>query len=360
MTCLLRTAAVLMVGTAGSGMSASAASAAGYGGVQVTINGGAGRHLSHDDLLAPGAIDQPRVLATSRAPGRDETISVGGTTAAKLVQLAGVGLPALVDMSVTHASFSQEPIRITAPEVINGFFGDSLGGNPHFATFDAAGGDREVLFFRPLRSRSEATTDRVDPPVGTDLRVNLHTTGHPLTVQLTPDTRQIDPGERVSFSAGLDPTPPGPAPTYAWDFEGDGQALTNQDSSDSHLFATKGTYQARVTVTTQDGSSGTDSVLIQVGKAQSGGSSDAPSQPGASLGGGGPAGGGGSAKNGGGGASPDAPNSGPAKGDKTTHTRNRQSRAQGRSPARPPGSAGPAQGQGAARGPARSGADVQP
>ncbi|MEA2354537.1 MAG: hypothetical protein QOD61_666, partial [Solirubrobacteraceae bacterium] len=295
-----------------------------------------GRYLTHDDLLGPGAVDQPPVDTTSRVNGRDTAIQVGGTTAAKLVQLAGVGLPALTDMSVTFAGSSTPPVTLTANDVKNGFSGDPLGGGPRYVTFDA-GAETEVRFFEPLRASSDARTYSVDPPGRTDLQVNLDTTGHRLTVRLTATSTQIDAGQSVTFDAQTTPGPTGPASTYAWDFEGAGQPVDTQVPGDSHVYAADGTYQASVTVTTLDGSSGTDSVVIQVGKPASGGTSTTPSPPAAALSGGGAPAGGGAAKNGGGSASPNAPNSGPA------HTPAKSPPATARPVARRPAPAAPPQ-----------------
>jgi PKD domain len=301
-------------------------------GVRVTINGGPAQYLTHAKLLEVGSTDIGLTPYTERSggPDTDTLIEWRGTSAKRLVELTGVGLPALIDMSVSAAGYPT--VTINADEVTNGFFGDPRPPNPHFAVFDPNSSAPGTAFFRPLRSSDESHTDRVEAPE-TDLNVNLRTKGRLLHVSLAADRTKINHGQRVTFTARATPATSGTV-TYAWDFEGADDPVTNHLASDSHVYAADGTYSAKVTVTAEDGSSGTDSTVITVGTPSSGGSNDGPTSPGGSLGGGGKAGGGGKSKNGGGTAGSKAPNSGPKKGKKKNTTRNR------RSPQTAPGSGG--------------------
>jgi hypothetical protein len=288
------------------------------GGVQITINGGAGRYVTHAELA--GDQDQPAVETTTSISPR-ETRYIGGTSAKELVRLAGVGLPALADpplngaaMTVTFAGDRSPPVSLTAAEVRDGLTGDPLG--PRQATFDA-GYSSVVRFTQPLRAGA-SRYDYVESPLDRDLLVDINTTGHALQVQLSASSLRIEHGESVSFSATVSPAPSGSSVTYDWDFEGNDEPVQLPGPAGSHVYAVDGSYTARLTVTTDDGSSGTDAVAIQVGTPAAGGTSNTPAPPAAGTGGGGAAAGGGPAASGGGSATPGAPSRGPARGRRTS------------------------------------------
>jgi hypothetical protein len=292
-------------------LAAAAPADARDGGVKVTINGGPGRYLSYDTVAA--ALDQPQIDTTRRINGHDDQISVSGTKAATLVQLAGVGLPALVGtsaMTVTSELFNSTPVVLSASEVTDGLSGDPLG--LRYATFGTNSG-REVSFFEPLRSSDDPATHSLDSPTGSDLSVNLATRGHPLAVKITPSSTQIDPGGQVSFSASVDPAPDGSDTTYEWDYEGNDDPVTTTGPGGAHVYAANGLYAATLTVTTRDGSSGSDSADIQVGPPATNPPGAPPPPPGST-----PGPGSGAPHPGAGTAGPKAPTHGPAKGPKTT------------------------------------------
>lgn len=292
-----------------------------------TLDGDSSQYLSHGKLLEVGSTDVGQTRYTQRevssnpgGPPNDTAIDLSGTSAKRLVELTGVGLPALIDMSVTFDGFTRPPVVLDPGVITGGFSGDPRGPSIHYAVFDPRSVDG-ILFFRPLSSPSDARTDRLDA-FGQDLQVTLRTKGHLLHVTLVPDRSKIEHGQRVTFTTLVTPATTGTV-SYAWDFEGADDPVTNHLASDSHVYAQDGTYSAKVTVTTDDGSSGTDSATITVGTPKPGGSSDTPPPPGGSLGGGGggAAGGGGKSQNGGGTAGSKAPNSGPKKGHKKNTTR---------------------------------------
>ncbi len=125
----------------------------------------------------------------------------------------------------------------------------------------------------------------------------------PLTVALTPQSKRIEPGGRVTFRASATGGPEGATYTYAWNFD-DGSTVEGARSTVTHRFGKRGQYQVLVTAKIV-GTARSDKApvaIIQVGEpskskknrtgggtnkdadAPESGSSDGPSGPGQSQG----------------------------------------------------------------------------
>jgi hypothetical protein len=313
-TSLLRGAAILLAGVVALAVGPPIAVA--DNGIQLTIKGGAGRPVTRAQLEAVRDVD-PVTTTSHPVGGTEDVILRGGTSALALAELVHIPPAALSAtgpaMTVTLAG--ETPVTLGKDEIENGLTGERRSpAGPRSATFDAGYSD-VVRFFKPLASPG-GNTFGFDPPIGRDLQVDINTTGDLIDVTVDADER-IEPGDRVIFSATANPAPSGADVVYEWDF-GDGSALQQTTGLGSqHVYAAKGTFEARLTVTTSGGSSGTDAVKIQVGTPDAGpGQSAPPGPPAAQTGAGGTPGGGGRAKSGGGNGGAGAPATGHASGSK--------------------------------------------
>ncbi|HWK26457.1 MAG TPA: ThuA domain-containing protein [Solirubrobacter sp.] len=68
----------------------------------------------------------------------------------------------------------------------------------------------------------------------------------------------------VQFSSAGSVDPEGTSLTYAWDFDGDG-TTDSTEPNPSHTYTTAGNFRVLLTVTDQDGMTGTDSLLVVAG-----------------------------------------------------------------------------------------------
>jgi hypothetical protein len=281
-------------------------------GVRLTINGGASRHIALSDIEANANIAPIRTTdrpGGAYAPDRQQ----GGTSASAFVEkLAHIPLDALVDTGVAMTVMDGRGATATliSAEAKGPISGDPLG--QRSATFDSYTGS-SVYFFKPLTD-PDGSTYLINPVAPDDLLVDINTKGRLLAVHLDAPA-QVQPKDTVHFSATVDTAVSNA--TYEWDF-GDGSApqQTNDDPTISHVYADGGRFSAQVTITTKDGSSGTDSVPILVGTPAAGGTppNAPPPPPGLLTGGGGTPGGGGTGKTGGGKGGSKAPTTGHASG----------------------------------------------
>lgn len=115
--------------------------------MQVTINGQPGPRLSGATLSGN---EGPRQSSTIRdSGGGRSTVSVGGTTAAMVVEFTGINPSSVRQLEVLGGS-----VVLDTDEIVEGFDGDPKG--PRFATFDASSGG--VSFFRRCAARTTPTT----------------------------------------------------------------------------------------------------------------------------------------------------------------------------------------------------------
>ncbi|HZV73052.1 MAG TPA: PKD domain-containing protein [Conexibacter sp.] len=290
--------------------------------MRTTVNGDPGPYLPLA-LLHDNVDVQRTTLATTRKPsGQEVSERHGGTSARRLVELAGLDPAHVITMAIDRPNATAGAVVLTRSEIVDGFVGDPRG--IHEATFDPDYNldpltrlGTEVHFFRPLRDDLDVNQlDALDPPTGADLVVHLTTLGPRLVVSASADRMQAPSGASIHFTAKVDP--PSPGATFTWDF-GDGDTTTGAAEID-HAYAAAQSYVATVTALTRDGGSGAGLVRVQVGTPSDGG-------------GGGTSGGGGGATGAGGGSgSRDAPSEGPAHGGAKRSGGRR--RAQGRASAR--------------------------
>lgn len=246
--------------------------ALGTGGIAVTINGHDGLRLPLETLQQH--IDVPLVpTSVLTAAGTRRSEDHGGTSARELVErIIGIPVEALTTLEIPRTS-AEGSVVLSRDDVADGFAGDPLG--PRVATFDSEYGP-EVHFFRPMRQSDDVNDrDRVDAPIGSDLRIRVTTGGDPLDVTALVDGTTVASGTPVDMNAIVAPPPADRDLRYTWSFGdgriGDGAAVT-------HAYPADGTYDVTVTVVAPDGSAGISApVRIIVGAAPSAAAAQAPS-----------------------------------------------------------------------------------
>ncbi|MDO8184727.1 PKD domain-containing protein, partial [Conexibacter sp. CPCC 205706] len=233
--------------------------AAGPGsGVQVTVNERAGRFLTIAALQQLADVAR-RPLDERSTSGRAGSSLRGGVSAAALTIAAGVA-PAHVTRFVVVLP-GRAPVTLTPAEVADGVSGPE---GVNAATFDpdyASGDSAVAVFSRPMRSGDDANlADELIPPIGRPLTVAI-TTDNPetLTIDAQRSAGEVDPGERVSFSAAVAAAP---GAQLTWQF-GDGSTPVT-GATVSHAYDVAGTYTATVTAVAEDGRSGATAVAAVV------------------------------------------------------------------------------------------------
>jgi hypothetical protein len=245
--------------------------AAPTGGVRVVVNGDPGPRLPLSLLTGANADVSPTPMTTRYADGRETVDSHKGTSAQRLVVLAGLDPVHVTEMRIPQPLGSGS-VSLSGAEVVGGFGTEALP-----ATFDAGYNVTEVHFFRPQRDAGDVNApDGVDPPIGRDLLVLLDTTGGVLNVSASANPAQAGAGTPIGFGVNVEGAPSDV--TYAWDF-GDGSDATTTGGTIVHLYTTEGSYDATVTAVARDGDSGAAIAHVQVGSL--------PGAPGGTAGGGG-------------------------------------------------------------------------
>ncbi|MGZ4202168.1 MAG: PKD domain-containing protein [Thermoleophilaceae bacterium] len=247
-------------------------------------------HIGTQTLVVPASVlqqpqnqdVQPRTY-TVKGPSSSQQVTFGGTSIAKLLQLAGI-------QDSTNIGF----LRITRPR--DGTFGylshdeitnpNAFKDGPALVRVD---GDT-THFFRPQRnSKDQNAADNIATTGGAPLVVSAHG-GNILKVKAKGNPTTTHAKESVSFSATASGQKKGEKLSYAWHF-GDGSKAVGQDVQ--HTYDTEGGYNAFVVVSgDQDSGGSSDTVTITVGKPQQasttnpGGSGNSGTAPSTGSGGG--------------------------------------------------------------------------